>query len=138
MNERVGYELKKVQAVLRARMAAVLEDHGLTMPQYAALSALERDPGISSAELARRSFVTPQTMIRIVANLEKMGLVLREPHPTHGKVLQATLTAKGKNLVASCHDGTLAVETRMLHSLGPRERAQLLDMLDRCFRSLES
>lgn len=138
MDDRVGYVLKKVQAVLRARMDEVLEDRGLTMPQYAALSALEQDPGISNAELARRSFVTPQTMIRIIGNLEAMGLVAREPHPTHGRVLLTTLTAKGKKLVGSCHQGALAVETRMLRSLSARERAHFLKMLERCFRSLEA
>jgi len=32
-------------------------------------SALQKAPGLPTTELARRSFVTPQTMIRIVANL---------------------------------------------------------------------
>ena len=138
MDERIGYVLKKVQAVLRARMDEVLGDRGLTMPQYAALSALEHEPGISNAELARRSFVTPQTMIRIVAHLEAEGLVTREPDPGNGKVLRATLTARGKRAVESCHDGALAVERRMLGSLSARERDQLLEMLERCFLSLES
>ncbi len=138
MNERIGYVLKKAQAALRARTDEALETSGLTMPQYAALSALERSPGLSNAELARRSFVTPQTMIRIVGTLEAMGWVTRSPHPTHGKVLQTMLTAKGKELVADCHRQVLAVETRMLRSLTAGERKQLLDMLERCFRALDS
>jgi DNA-binding MarR family transcriptional regulator len=137
MDDRIGYILKRVQAILRARMDEVLETRGLTMPQYAALSALERNPGISNAELARRSFVTPQTMIRIVANLEASELVAREPHPTHGRVLQTTLTAKGRRLVAACHEGILAVENRMLESVTRHERKKLLELLRRCAESLE-
>jgi DNA-binding MarR family transcriptional regulator len=137
MKERVGYVVKRLQSVLRARMDEALGDCGLTMPQYAALSALERDPGISNAELARRSFVTPQTMIRIVANLETQGLVARKPHPHHGRVLQTVLTAKGHGLIARCHESALEVERRMTASLTEREHRKLLDLLGRCARSLE-
>ena len=136
MEERVGYVIKKVQAALRARMSKALEAHGITMPQYAALSALERDPGISNSELARRSFVTPQTMIRVVANLEAQGLVIREPHPTHGRILQTELTEEGKKLVAACHQDALAVDDQMVSSFTSEEQAQLLEFLRRCARSL--
>ena len=59
---RVGYELKKAQYGLRSRMDEELRGVGLTTPQYAALSALGEEPGASGAGLARRCFVTPQTM----------------------------------------------------------------------------
>lgn len=137
MAERVAYMLKRTQAVLRARMDEVVVPRGLTMPQYAALSALEQEPGISNAELARRSFVTPQTMIKIVAHLEAHGLLTREPHPHHGRVLQTVPTARGRRLVANCYEGALDVERRMLTSLSGQDRAKLLDLLGRCARSLE-
>jgi DNA-binding MarR family transcriptional regulator len=136
MDDRVGYVLKKVQAALRGKMDEVLHARGLTTPQYAVLSALEREPGLSNAELARRSFVTPQTMLRILENLGALGLLAREPHPTHGRVQQVELTAKGKRLVAGCHHGVLAVEQRMLKGLSPTERHQLLELLARCAQSL--
>src|ERR1700722_9693573 len=93
-DDRIGYLLKRVQHSLRSRMDKVLESKGLTTPQYAVLSFLENEPGASSAELARRSFVTPQTMIRIVENLETLGLIRREPHPTHGRGLAAGCRAQ--------------------------------------------
>jgi DNA-binding MarR family transcriptional regulator len=61
LDDRIGYLLKRVQAGLRAEMDEALEAKRLTTPQYAVLSALEREPGISNADLARRSFVTPHT-----------------------------------------------------------------------------
>ncbi len=132
MDDRIGYMLRRVQAALRARLDEALGPRGLTGPQYAVLSALEREPGISSAELARRAFVTPQTMVRIVGNLEAMGLVARHPHPSHGRILPAALTGKGTRLVASCHDQVARVERRMLADLAEEERRQLLALLLRC------
>src|SRR3712207_8022525 len=67
---RVGYELKRAQHALRSEMDGALRGVGLTTPQYAALSVLEGEEGISGALLARRCFVTPQTMNGILVNLE--------------------------------------------------------------------
>lgn len=136
-DRRVGYVLKRVQAALRAQTDAALERYGVTTPQYAALSALDHEPGLSSAELARRSFVTPQTMIKIVENLEEAGLLTREQHPSHGRVLQAVLTSKGRRVVAACHASMGKVEARMLGRIRTSERSQLLDMLERCAEALD-
>jgi DNA-binding MarR family transcriptional regulator len=137
MQNRIGYVLKRVQSGLRAEMDRALQAKGLTTPQYAVLSALERESGISNAELARRSFVTPQTMIRIVETLEKLRLIARQPHPTHGKVLTASLTAQGSRLVASCHAAVAAVEERMLQPLSAQERSKLRSLLERCASALD-
>lgn len=45
----------------------------LTPPQYAAMALLEDSPGISSAEVARRSFVSAQTSDRLVDALVAWG-----------------------------------------------------------------
>ncbi|MBT4963229.1 MAG: MarR family transcriptional regulator [Francisellaceae bacterium] len=46
---------------------------------------VELKGGISNAELARRSFITPQTMHGIVSNLERPVLIKRENTPCHGE-----------------------------------------------------
>ena len=124
--------LRRVQAALRVRTDEVLGPHGLTTPQYALLSALERQPGISNAELARRAFVTPQTMVRILATLEARGLVARHPHPSHGRIRPASLTARGARLVAGCHREVADTEQRMLAGLPPEQHRLLLDLLVKC------
>jgi DNA-binding MarR family transcriptional regulator len=132
VDDRVGYMLKRVQAAHRAGLDEQLRPRGLTAPQYALLAALEREPGTSNAELARRAFVTPQTMVRVLEHLEAAGLVVRHPHPGHGRILLASLTAKGARLVAGCHAGAAEVEQRMLAGLGPEQRRQLLDLRVKC------
>jgi DNA-binding MarR family transcriptional regulator len=136
VDDRIGYMLKRVQAALRARMDEVLRPHGLTAPQLAVLAALEREGGLSNAELARRAFVRPQTMVRILVNLEALGLVSREPHPTHGRLLPASLTRKGERMVAAGRAGVEEVERALLADLGEEERRQLLDLLLRCALAL--
>jgi DNA-binding MarR family transcriptional regulator len=67
----VGYLIKRVQQALRGVLDSILAGSGLTMAQYAVLYNLAHSPGASNAELARLSFRTPQTTIRLVRGLER-------------------------------------------------------------------
>ena len=135
---RIGYQMKRVQHALRTQMDEVLRGIGVTTPQYAALSALEATPGLSGAELARRDFVTAQTMNAILVNLETAGLVTRRSHPEHGRVLQAYLTGAGEELVARAHGVVEAIERRMLEGLGGDDQRRLLEALRNCADALEA
>jgi DNA-binding MarR family transcriptional regulator len=136
VEERVGYVLKQVQQALRAAMDEALRRRGLTTAQYATLSILEAEAGLSGAELARRCFVTPQTMNEIVARLEADGLVERR-RGDDARVLRAYLTAAGQDLVGACHQTVGVIEERMVSGLSPSEQRQLLDGLRRCVDALE-
>ncbi len=136
LGTRVGYELKRAQHSLRLEMDETLKEAGVTTPQYAAMSLLAEEPGLSNARLARRSFVTPQTMNQILGRLEAAGLVERAGHPEHGRVLQTFLTREGKRLLADCARRVDAVEERMLSGLSDGDRQALLDSLRTCTESL--
>jgi DNA-binding MarR family transcriptional regulator len=136
LGRRVGYQLKRAEHALRLEMDGVLRGVGLTTPQYAALSVLEEEAGLSGAALARRCFVTPQTMNQILMNLQGSGMVERRPHPEHGRVLSAYLTRKGAELVALAHGEVGTIEDRMLAGLDSGERSRLLEALRGCAESL--
>lgn len=136
MQERLGYEIKQAQQALRGAMDAALHPLGLTTPQYAALTALEDQPKISSAELARRCFVTPQTMAGVVANLQRAGLVARHGHPTHRRVLETTLTDRARRVLRDAHRRVRVVEDRMVATLPPTAPEQMVQWLRRCTAAL--
>lgn len=138
LDEGIGYELKRVQQTLRHAMDAKVREIGLTTPQYAALSVLEREEELSGAELARRCFVTPQTMSQILSGLESAGLVERRSHPTHGRVVQARLTQPGEEILSMAHERVSKVEERMLSRLSRDERGFLLSALRSCTAALGS
>lgn len=137
MESRVGYELKRVQHDLRFSMEGALKELGVTVPQYAALSVLAEEPGLSNAALARRSFVTPQTMNQIVVRLEAAGLLERREHPEHGRVLQSYVTERGEKLRRECARRVDAIEERMLSGFSECERSNLLELLRRCSMALQ-
>jgi DNA-binding MarR family transcriptional regulator len=133
----IGYLLKRAQAALRLALDGVLEAHALTMPQYAALSALRERPGASNADLARASFVTPQTMIRILSLLETAKLIARVPHPVHGRILQVRLTASGERVLQRCDAVVRKVEAQMLGKLSAADKERLKALLTSCVAALE-
>lgn len=99
----LGYALKRAQQALRGHLDTQLRNIGLTTPQYSVLAGLEFSAGLSSAELARRAFVTPQTMQSIIATLERDGLIRRMAHPVHGRVLTTELTPDGRSALRAAH-----------------------------------
>jgi DNA-binding MarR family transcriptional regulator len=136
-DDQIGYLLKRAQHAVRGAMDAALERHGVTMARYAVLSALEAAGGVSNAELARRCFVTPQTMNQLLAATEDAGLVRRKQDPGHGRIIERHLTDAGADLLARCHDSAARVHERMLFDLSPDERDQLRRWLLSCVEALD-
>jgi DNA-binding MarR family transcriptional regulator len=133
----IGYLLKRVQHSLRLAMDEKLREYELSTPQYAALWALGREPGLSGAELARRCFVRPQTMSEILANLEGRKLVERRPHPVHRRVVEVRLTEAAVGLMGPCEEAVRIIDERMLQGLSPQGRQTLCEGLQRCAEGLE-
>jgi DNA-binding MarR family transcriptional regulator len=133
---RPAYLLKRAQGALHAALAGALREHGATLAQYAVLTALAEEPGLSNADLARRAFVTPQTMNQVLRELEQRRWVTRHPHPGHGRILQADLTRDGRRTLHACHQAADVVEDRMLARLGPAGAQQLATALRACIDAL--
>jgi DNA-binding MarR family transcriptional regulator len=138
LTDRIGYHLKRLQQALRLAMDAALRELNLTSAQYGALTALEDMPGVSSAALARACFVTAQTMNEIVQGLIVSGLVTRQSHPEHGRIVQLSLTAEGKSRLAQAHQAIAIIEEQMLAGLASQEQRQFVQWLQQCSVALEA
>ena len=134
----VGYHLKRAQQALRTAMDEGLRAQGLTTPQYAALTHLEADEPLSGAELARRCFVTAQTMNAILVGLERARLVERTAHAKHGRVIEARLTKRGRAKVEDAHRTVFGIEERMLFKITPAQRRRLNETLRRLVENLSA
>lgn len=132
----VGYQLKRVQAVLRSAMDAALREHDLTTPQYVCLELLDQRPGLSNADLARDAFVTRQSMNVVLRNLHGAGLVTRPATAPHGRALPLRLTEQGAARLKAARAGMLAVERRLTARLDARETEVLLAQLSDMAESL--
>jgi DNA-binding MarR family transcriptional regulator len=128
--------LKYAQGAARAAVEAEFEELGLTIQQFLAMAAIQMNADISSAELARQSFVTPQAMSTIVARLQSAGLIRRIPCPTGGRTLETRLTAAGEELLERAQERASAIECYLRDQLGREEFEALLGSLQRCATAL--
>jgi DNA-binding MarR family transcriptional regulator len=132
----VGYLIKRAQMVLHDAMVDALGSHDLTVTQFAVLTALDEEPGLSNADLARRAFVTPQSMHAVLQELERLQFVVRRRHPQHRRVLQAALTEAGRRTLTSAANAVNALEEQMLRTLSSPARSRLARALSSCIYSL--
>lgn len=132
----LGYALKRAQQALRGYLDAELRDVGLTTPQYSVLAGLEFNAGLSNAELARRAFVTAQTMQAIIVTLERAGLVERRAHPVNGRILTTELTSAGRSALRAAHEITARAEADTRAAVAPDDPDLLYSALLRIADSL--
>ena len=137
MEPRVSYLVGTLDRVLRRRLGDALEPHGLSLPEYTTLSVLHFRSGLSNAQLARRSLITPQAMNEVLRRLERRGLVRRRADPGHGRVRPAALTAAGTALLGAADASVDAVERAMLGGAGAANGESLRAQLELALRGLD-
>src|SRR5262245_61232862 len=134
----VGYLVKQLQHALRAQMDDGLAEIGLSTGQYALLSAIAEAPRSSGAELARRCFITPQSVNGLIAGLKRAGLIERSASATHGRIIEITLSMSGQERLKAAHRIVFAIEGRMLAHLSPSKRRELAGLLRQCIEGIET
>jgi len=109
----LGYLVRQASGLIRLAMERALADLEVTPPQFTVLTMIVAYPGLSGADLARLTFLTPQTINVIVRNLQRAGAIEKTAHAGHGRILQLTVTARGKALLKRCRARVAGVEDRL-------------------------
>jgi DNA-binding MarR family transcriptional regulator len=130
------YLIKQLELAVRAHLDDLLRPHAITALQYTALTVLERRSDLTTAELARNSFVTDQTMADMITALSDRGLIVRHVDPTDRRRRVIRLTPAGEQLLDRFREPVAALEARMISVLGAGEADQLRHHLVTCHTAL--
>ncbi|MFI1034516.1 MarR family winged helix-turn-helix transcriptional regulator [Streptomyces sp. NPDC020951] len=95
-----GYLAWQFSQIIAGRLERALRAEDLTLAQHNALQQVVWTPGVSAAEIARRSGITAQSMGAAVNQLVDRGLLRREPHPTSRRGMRLFATAEGDSTAA--------------------------------------
>jgi DNA-binding MarR family transcriptional regulator len=125
----LGYLLRQASNAVRLGIDRSLEDLGITQPQFLIMTMINAYPGISGAEVARLTMLTPQTISLIVANLERDGRLRRAVSPDHGRIQQMELTDEGQSLLAQSRERTGRLDARLRADLSPDQEQFLRSWL---------
>lgn len=131
---RTSYLVARLDRLVRSQLTDVLEPFDLTVPQYTLLSVIEHRPGLSNAQLARRSYITAQAMHQVVNGLEDRGLIVRRVSPDHGRIQLTELTDDGMALLKECDEEVTHLEERIFAGLGEKGEKRLRDLLQAAVR----
>ena len=134
--EMSGYLVKRAQSVIHLALEEIVSRQGLGIPHYVVLSLLAESPGLPNAELARKAFVTPQSMNEVLKQLEASGLVERQQSRSDARILNAHLTHEGKKKWRSLDDGVRELEERLLRGLTQDEVRVLNRSLETIIRNM--
>jgi DNA-binding MarR family transcriptional regulator len=133
---RVGFLLWHLGQAVRNRGERAVAPLDLTITQLQSLVVLSLNPGLSSAELARRCAVTAPSMGKAIEALIRRGLVEQSPHPEHGRVIKLRATPAGVAITRRGQDMLAPLEQDMLERFSPEEQRELKDLLLRLIMKL--
>lgn len=80
--------------------------------------------------------VSPQSANEMVKSMEARGWIERKPDPTHGKIIQISLTEEGNAVLQRGDVEVVEIESAMFRDLNEEERTKLQSILRSAVRAL--
>lgn len=126
---------------LRREIDGNLARHGLSAPNFDILATLRRAGApfaLSPGELLATAMITSGTMTTRIDQLEKLGLVARQPNPDDGRSVIVRLTDAGRELVDAAVTSHVETQAAITAPLSVAEFTQLDGLLRRYLAHFES
>jgi DNA-binding MarR family transcriptional regulator len=133
----LGYLLSRLVREVAAREEPILERAGLRMWDYAVLSALTESAAPTQAQLAAATGRDKTRLIGNLDQLERLGLVTREPDPADRRNRMVSLTAEGRRVLDRCRAEIGEMEDDLLGAVPARDRAAFERALTALAESLD-
>jgi DNA-binding MarR family transcriptional regulator len=111
------------------RFGAALEPLGLRPPHFGVMTLIEARPGSGQNELVERSMIDASSMVKVIDELEAMGLAERRVDPADRRKRAVHLTAKGRRTLDRARGVAMQTLEDVLAPLDAAERDQLRTLL---------
>ncbi len=135
----VGFALRHLMQTFRQLVDSTIRARGMeiSFPHFMVLKVLAQEPGLSGAQLARRTTVTAQSMNGLLRGMESTGMILREKHPENRRTDSWFMTRSGLKQVTEAGEIADSVINRMLASISKADAARLAELLHECATALQ-
>ena len=135
ISPRSFFLIQQINHMVRKRLDSDLQSENLTGGQYVILNLLGHREPVSSAELARLTNMTAQSMGEFIKALEAKGLVHRQEDPTNRRIILIQRTSAGREALARCEAVVDDAEATFFDCLDQEELKALRLALDKLRRS---
>jgi DNA-binding MarR family transcriptional regulator len=125
------FALRAAAAHVERSLTRVLEPFGVTAAQFELLLVVERlaASGAGCSELGRHLAAPGPDVTRMLDRLDTAGLVSRSRDANDRRVVHATITDKGRELIAQAGPIVADAESSVFDGLSEPDRHQLLELL---------
>jgi len=123
--------LHRAQQVAADEFAARLAHSGLTVRQFAVLTAVSGHPGLTQSNLVRMTGIDRSTLADLIARLQERGLVARDRLEEDGRAKSVTLTEAGRKVLAASEAKARAADEAILALLPKGKRQAFVTLLQR-------
>ncbi|MEV4257835.1 MarR family transcriptional regulator [Spirillospora sp. NPDC049652] len=130
----VGMLLRLAHLRARDAFAEALKPLGLKTYHYGALMVVHRKGPCSQRELSAALATDKSTMVRLIDDLEHMGLISRDRLPNDRRTHAISLTAKGREVTEKAHAISAVIHDELLEGFTDAERRTLQSLLVRLTR----
>lgn len=127
----LGLLLRRAHTRAAAVMAGALRPFGLELRHFAVLVVLVNDGPTVQRDLAAAASSDKAGIMRVVDDLERMGLALRKAVPGDRRVRAVEITPHGLEVFDAAHVAAVPLAERLFAELGRGEPEQLMDLLTR-------
>jgi DNA-binding MarR family transcriptional regulator len=124
-----GHYIRRLQQIAVAIFLEETAEFCITPVQFAALQAVQQQPGLDQRSLARSIGYDTSTIGGVVDRLEKRGLLLRQASPSDRRVRQLVMTPEGERVLTLIIPPMQRAQHRILAPLPESERAEFMRML---------
>jgi DNA-binding MarR family transcriptional regulator len=127
LDQQLCFALYAASRAVTAAYRPLLEELGLTYPQYLTMLVLWEQDGVTVRELGRRLQLDSGTLTPLLKRLQQSGLVSRERRRSDEREVEIRLTPEGRSLRARAGDIPACLAARL--RLGPDDMRRLRDEL---------
>jgi DNA-binding MarR family transcriptional regulator len=128
--------MKRLMLHFRTLMDEELQPLGVTKAQVQLLWAIRNAPGSSGAHLSRLCDVTPQTMQVLIQKTEESGWIVRGKDSVNDRIVTASLTAAGEELLLMAERVIRSIEARLWSGVSSESIATLRGVLEQCLANV--
>jgi len=136
LGDYLPYLVNRIGARLAEGFSTELVPHGVSLQEWRVLAALWPDHTRSQIELAALTTIETSTLSRLLAAMERRGLVQRTRSRDDARVVGVAASAKGRETTRSILPLAQRYEAMAVDGLKPAEVERLKVLLVRVFANL--
>ena len=129
----VGFHLRQAQIAVFRDFEATMGSLDMSPGLFAVLVLIEGNAGLKQSELAKAVHLDRSTVVSVVDNLERRGLVERHAVANDRRSNALRLTSGGATLLKKLKRRVAEHEKRLARDLDAGEKATLVALLQRVF-----